>query len=409
PEAALEQVKNLAKDQNVQNERLKALVREHMEKAKILDAQTESKLITQWFESKDAYDWILLHESKQLKENHLTNFNFQQKGIFLKALDLRGSSLLKEASFIALYTYCPNLVYLNISGWLIEKLGYYIGKKTSLLGREVLWELHPETIFPFLQRLIAHNCRALKEIQLKLPNVISLELANNQSLINLSLNVPKLQLLDVSGHGASKEQELSWYDHMIFEGQPQLKGLILKSILAALAQTCNQLDVSKAGLDNLDIKMLVTHPILKKKVLNYTSINLSGNFITAEGANILAQYLPTNLQCLNLHGNQIGDIGVQSLAQHLPTSLQSLDLSSNNIGDTGAQALAQHLPTNLQFLNLSGNQIGDSGMTALALHLPSNLQLLNLRGNSIGYSGARTLAGYLPPNLQSLNLRSNNI
>ncbi|MFN7095589.1 MAG: hypothetical protein ACK4M7_09525, partial [Burkholderiales bacterium] len=90
-----------------------------------MDTQLERKLISQWLESKDVYEWIILHGSKQLRESHMTSFNFQQKGHLLKALDLRGAQNMQESSFMALHTYCPNLAYLNISGWPLEKLGYF--------------------------------------------------------------------------------------------------------------------------------------------------------------------------------------------------------------------------------------------------------------------------------------------
>ena len=112
----------------------------------------------------------------------------------------------------------------------------------------------------------------------------------------------------------------------------------------------------------------------------------------------------TSLSSLDLHGNSISDEGANLLAQALRvnTSLSSLDLSRNSIGNEGANSLAQALRVNtsLSSLDLSGNSIGNEGANSLAqaLRLNTSLSSLDLHLSSIGDEGANSLAEALRVN-----------
>src|SRR5262249_27880187 len=73
-----------------------------------------------------------------------------------------------------------------------------------------------------------------------------------------------------------------------------------------------------------------------------TVLNLSGNYIGAEGAKAIAASLP-GLTSLNLGNNNISAEGAKVIAASL-TGLTSLGLESNNIGTDGAKAIAASLP-----------------------------------------------------------------
>ena len=77
------------------------------------------------------------------------------------------------------------------------------------------------------------------------------------------------------------------------------------------------------------------------------SLNLDGNELGEEGAEVLAASLVRNrgLKYLELKDNIIGDAGAKALAQGLSgqTDMVLLDLTSNEIGIEGAKAIAHYL------------------------------------------------------------------
>ncbi|KAF9312585.1 hypothetical protein BG006_004327, partial [Podila minutissima] len=137
-----------------------------------------------------------------------------------------------------------------------------------------------------------------------------------------------------------------------------------------------------------------------------TILDLSGNSIEEDGAQVLAEALKTNsiLTNLNLTGNGIGADGAQVLAKALKTSstLTTLNLDKNSIGGTGAQVLAEALKTNsaLTTLYLNSNSIGDNGAQALAEAFQTNstLTALDLNNNSIWYKGLLAFSDALKTN-----------
>ena len=150
-----------------------------------------------------------------------------------------------------------------------------------------------------------------------------------------------------------------------------------------------------------------------------SSLDLHGNSISDEGANLLAQALRVNtsLSSLDLSRNSIGNEGANSLAQALRvnTSLSALDLSGNSIGNEGANSLAQALRVNTSLfsvtLTFKSSGVEAANSLAQALRLNTSLSSLDLHLSSIGDEGANSLAEALRVNtsLSSLDLHSNSI
>lgn len=139
--------------------------------------------------------------------------------------------------------------------------------------------------------------------------------------------------------------------------------------------------------------------------IHLTSLNLSGNNISADGAQAIAKYL-NHLTSLNLSHNMVGNDGVHGIAEGL-SQLTSLNLSNNRVGTDGAMVISTHLE-HLISLDLSGNHwILGVGAKAIAEHL-EQLNLLNLSDNDIGDIDAKVIAEHLGK-LTSLNLSHNKI
>jgi hypothetical protein len=411
PESALDQLKGLYKDQGLHSNRLRDLLRGPIGETNQLDKESEGQLIRQWFESKEAYDWIMLHESNQLKEKHVSSFSFQNKGHLLSALDLRGAKQLRESSLMALHNYCPNLLYLNISGWPLERLGYF--KPSGLLGG---LELHQGPIFPSLQRLIIEGCKELKEIDLDLGLVESIEAKDNQALRKLRLKVPCLKYLDISGHQASDPEQVAWFGNLQFNGLPTIKGFTTKAevIKEALAESDNKLDLHKKSLNAVDILFLVNHPLFKEKKVRYKEISLGDNQIGDKGAAEFAKNLQgTAVQTVGLNNNQIGDKGAAEFAKNLQgTAVQTVNLECNQIGALGAAGFAKNLQgTAVQTVNLSENQIGDKGAVVFAKNLQGTaVHTVHLGSNKIGDLRAAEFAENLQgTSVQTVELWNNQI
>ena len=149
----------------------------------------------------------------------------------------------------------------------------------------------------------------------------------------------------------------------------------------------SKIDLSFRQLRDCDIDTVVKQAIMHKQC---TVLLLNDNFITAEGAAMIATtlYENTTLEELNLWNNQVSDLGVQSLSSTLANNsvLRSVALGQNGISDVGAGHLAEMLKTNttLTRLWLFHNEIGDRGAKALADVLANDnqcLQWLDLRLN----------------------------
>ncbi len=126
------------------------------------------------------------------------------------------------------------------------------------------------------------------------------------------------------------------------------------------------------------------------RCIPFRRLNLSDNYIGAQGAASLGEALRVNtsITSLNLSCNYIGAAGAASLGEalHVNTSITSLGLSYNRIGDEGAASLGEALRVNtsITFLNLDCNEIGDEGETALleALRVNTSITSLYARDNT---------------------------
>jgi hypothetical protein len=132
----------------------------------------------------------------------------------------------------------------------------------------------------------------------------------------------------------------------------------------------SSLNLSQEQVIDQDIPIIIQQAIINKQC---TILDLTGNEITSEGADLLADTLNKNstLQELFLYNNRLGDKGVRSIAFELSinnSTLKKLHLGFNDITDDGAQHLAQMLKTNrtLTHLWLEQNHIGDRGIQFLA-------------------------------------------
>jgi hypothetical protein len=164
-------------------------------------------------------------------------------------------------------------------------------------------------------------------------------------------------------------------------------------------------------LSSVDIGTLLAQSLPR---LTVVKLDLSNNYIGANGAIALAEALPTSkVTHIDLYFNNIGASGAIALAEALSTSkVTYINLDNNNIGDSGTIALAEALPTSkVTHINLCNNNIGASGAIALAEALPtSKVTYIYLRDNNIGDSGAISLAEALPTSkVTHINLQWNNI
>jgi Ran GTPase-activating protein (RanGAP) involved in mRNA processing and transport len=151
------------------------------------------------------------------------------------------------------------------------------------------------------------------------------------------------------------------------------------------------------------------------------TLNLNSSEISIEGAQVIGQWLATNMTLTGLHlyDNHIGIEGARAIGQGLATNttLTILSLASNKIGNEGTQAIGQGLATNTTLTNLmlGCNKIGTEGARAIGQWLATNTDLrrleLNLMGNEIDTQGAQVIGQWLSTNtpLAILTLSHNNI
>ncbi|XP_012598158.1 leucine-rich repeat-containing protein 74A isoform X1 [Microcebus murinus] len=149
------------------------------------------------------------------------------------------------------------------------------------------------------------------------------------------------------------------------------------------------------------------------------NLELSGNHLKEEAAELLSQALSTNyrIKRLDLSHNQFSDAGGEQLGQMLGINvgLMSLDLSWNHFHVRGAVALCNGLRSNvtLKKLDLSMNGFGNEGALALGevLRLNGSLAYLDISGNDISNEGASKLSRGLEynENLKVLKLFLNPI
>ncbi|XP_012658852.1 leucine-rich repeat-containing protein 74A [Otolemur garnettii] len=145
---------------------------------------------------------------------------------------------------------------------------------------------------------------------------------------------------------------------------------------------------------------------LQRDASSIWNLELSGNNLKEESAELLCQALSTNyrIRKLNLSHNQFSDLGGEHLGQMLAINvgLTSLDLSWNQFHIRGAMALCNGLRANLTLkkLDLFMNGFGNEGALALGdvLRLNSSLVYLDVGSNSIGNDGASKISRGLEAN-----------
>jgi Leucine-rich repeat (LRR) protein len=111
-------------------------------------------------------------------------------------------------------------------------------------------------------------------------------------------------------------------------------------------ESISHIDLSNLGLNDND--MVELQELLQNKP-HITSLNLSNNFITAEGCKLLK--LLTHIHSVNFSHNHLGDAGIEHL---VTTSINNLDVSHNGLSDKGAHILIEHLNKYTE-LSISGN------------------------------------------------------
>jgi Ran GTPase-activating protein (RanGAP) involved in mRNA processing and transport len=177
------------------------------------------------------------------------------------------------------------------------------------------------------------------------------------------------------------------------------------------------LDLSYSEISDVSVKALATW-LAHTDTL--TVLNLEGNYITAKGAELLAQALPTqrSLRQLSLSRNPLGVAGVSALSDALMgnDTLVSLDLADTDAGAVGCMrvaALLQSPTLPLVRLNLDGACAPDEA-ASVTPHLARALIHSRLQALSVAKWGLRCeqvqwLAQSLQQNrsLTEINLRAN--
>ncbi|MBA2306664.1 hypothetical protein H0W26_00855, partial [Candidatus Dependentiae bacterium] len=130
---------------------------------------------------------LALRNCTALDSTHLgLRPEFKELGTFLQFLDLRGASQLNEWAFKTIYETCPNVEYLNISGW--KELWYLYHydevKMTGIFirGLDDSGGQPQAPILPVLKRLVVNDCPYLEHLCLCLPQVKTIEANRNIKL-----------------------------------------------------------------------------------------------------------------------------------------------------------------------------------------------------------------------------------
>jgi len=130
--------------------------------------------------------------------------------------------------------------------------------------------------------------------------------------------------------------------------------------------TLKSLDISKIQLRDEGLRVVSSQ--LLKYNRSLTSLTVSGNSISMEGASALAELLSHGnvLAHLNISANNLRDEGAAHLANALQynSGLESLDVSNCAINDEGLASLADSLSrTSMYRFHAWGNYFGESATT----------------------------------------------
>jgi hypothetical protein len=145
--------------------------------------------------------------------------------------------------------------------------------------------------------------------------------------------------------------------------------------------------VTSLGLVHAKLhKDTITH--LATHMRGLTALDISGGFIGADGARLLAENLTgkaATLLSLNVSSNSIGCTGVALLSNMLSfnDTLTHLDVSSNDIGDAGAKAIGRGLRDNatLACICVGDNPISGEGVRRLLKIARECENLVSLKGS----------------------------
>ncbi|WP_198027141.1 patatin-like phospholipase family protein [Candidatus Paracaedibacter symbiosus] len=238
------------------------------------------------------------------------------------------------------------------------------------------------------------NYKGIKKLTefLKEMNIQSLNLAYNSladsgmsdvvRLVRDNTSLKKLNLThcDLTHHASDYAQELLSQEAAINSlnlSDNKLDERIIGCFGRGLNTTLKDLNLEKNNIGKGNFSALYFHFQAFKESSTLSILNLAYNYLTNEGANVIASFLKENkcLTHLNLANNIIGDEGTELIALSLKynTSLVELDLSNNKITDNGAQEFSRifkrKLNTKLVNLQLSGNLIDDKTIAKIQILL----------------------------------------
>lgn len=316
---------------------------------------TEQKALLTYLQRYHRLLDLTLQNCTALTKPYLDKLHFQE----LRSLDLRGCNNISNACLITIATQASHLQTLTLAG--IPTLPG-IGQKNGFgfLNGEPLE-------FRELTFINLANCRNLKDVYLKAPKLLTLDITNcalmtDEMLDGVIEHSERLEKLVFEGCPLIGEQDLRYLGPPYLASHWQnFKGIkpilkLLRNPGLELKFEKNEIDTSPQGLQALGKALQIN-----KALFNLTVLDLWHNNIGDAGAKAIAQGNLSNLTELNLWTNNIGDVGAQSLAQGSLLSLRILCLIDNNIGEVGSRALVEGNLTNLTSLYLQDNKIGAAG------------------------------------------------
>ena len=217
-------------------------------------------------------------------------------------------------------------------------------------------------------------------------------------LSNKGLTMADVRLVAASARAGAAIAVLNISGNSLKVEGAQMMGDLLKT-----NTTLVSLDLDRNRLGSKGA-MHVSEGLKANKTLQ--TLHLQTNQLNQEAAKYLSECLKANstLQTLNLQSNSLNAEGAKYVAGALKinTTLTDVSFQSNNVGNEGAEALGEALKTNstLQSLSLFNNAVGAEGAkyVAEALKINTTLKHLNLQMNPVGSEGAEALGAALKTN-----------
>jgi len=262
--------------------------------------------------------------------------------------------------------------------------------------------------FPMLEKLDLSNSEfsIIQDSMSQMKNLKTLTLSQNKQLKMVpSLNLPSLQLLDLSSCSSLEELKQLTFLHLpvlstlimhncgihkiykdAFRGLDQLEKLDLSNNLVGSSSLPVDLfspliQLSELDLSNNNLQQIVLEKDLFADLTTLTTLDLSGNkcsMIPEEIFQFLTALSSLNLSRNRLGGSVISDSNGGKLLFGLG-ALERLELMENNIRGF-PEAFFDSL-LSLRVVNLSSNQL--DGWNGSAFNASTNLLLIDFSGNSI--------------------------